>query len=152
MSATPLRVVDGNGEIVEHVCQHCQTKDDEIAGLQGDIRRLHARYETLKRDKDAEAKDHPAWPGAVALFNEWKRATNHPRCIWTVERFRLVEPFIRNYGADMVRRAIAGIAYDPYTKPRLNGTLHRHDSWELMLANQGKFEEKANCAPKGWKP
>ena len=140
------------GEITEQTCPYCAVKDDEIEGLQRDIRGWAARHAALKRDKEAEARAHKYWPVAVELFQHWQEVCNHPGCDWDADRFFLVEPFIRKNGRDLCQRAIDGAAYDPFITTRKNGTKKRHDGWELIFRERGKFEEFANKAPAGWTP
>ena len=159
MSARPkLRAVsvDGHGEVREldpTVCPHCQVKDDEIEGLQRDILGWTTRYANLKRDKEAEAKASEYWRPAMEVFKAWKKATNHPRCGWTVERFELVERFLRNekYGREMCLRAVAGIAFDHFQGTRKNGTTIHYDEWERCFKDAGQVERFANCAPRDWR-
>lgn len=142
----PLRLIDGGtGEIVSD--DHVQALRDEIAGLQRDIRGWAARYAQLKRDKDREARSHERWPEAVAVFQHWQRVCRHPRSAFTADRFWLVLPFLERHGVELVRRAIDGAAYDPYTVRRKNGSIKRFDDWELVFRDEGKFNDFANRAP-----
>lgn len=149
------------------LCDSCRKKNtelarknDEIAGLERDIRGWAVRYAELKRDKDAEAREHPMWPVGKSLFTEWKRATNHPRTQWTPERFWQVERFLTGgrFGGTVeersvwIRRAIAGAAFDAFKTNRRNGTVKAHNDWELIFRTEDRFREFVARAPKGWTP
>ncbi len=162
-AASHLRVIefDGDtGELHEPDCADCLRKNDEIAGLERDIRGWAARYAELKRDRDRDAREHPLWPVGRALFGEWRALCRHPRSPWTPERFWLIEPFLSNpkYGAALAarvllcRRAVAGAMFDCYVTTRRNGTQKRHDDWELIYRSAGKWEEFCCRAPRGWEP
>lgn len=47
----------------------------------------------------------------------------------------------------MCERAIEGIAHDPFTATRRNGTTRKFDGWEQAFGDRGKFEEACNKAP-----
>lgn len=146
-----LRVVDAaTGEVVCTLADVVQPYLDQIAGLQRDIRGWRARYHELKRNKSVEAKNHPLYADVETVFREWQRACNHPRSPLTADRFWLAVPYFENpkYGMKMAMRAVKGAAYDPYITRRKNGTLKRHDGWELIFRDAGKFEEFVNRAPR----
>jgi len=135
-----LRVVDENGELHDD-CPNC-------AGLETDVRAWRTRYANLRRDRNAEAREHQLFPEAKELHGYWKAKTSHPRSRFTTDRFLLAEPFIREYGMATCRQAIDGIAFDCFKTRRRNGTIQKHDSWELLFKSTGKFEEWVNRAPR----
>lgn len=157
MSNAPLlRLVNPEtGEVTEEACRHCKVKEDEIGGLQRDIRGWAKRYADLKRDKDQEAHDHNLFPLAERCFRYWKRACNHPRSKFTPDRFWAVVPFLsdtEHYGLEFVLRAIAGAAFDPYETQRKNGTMKAHNGFDnLVFRDAEKAEEFAERAPPTWK-
>lgn len=156
--ASHLKVVefDDNGEVHESDCAACTRKNDEIAGLERDVRGWAVRYAELKRDRDAEAREHPMWETGKALFTEWKKATNHPRSHWTPERFWQCERFLTGsrFGQTTeercvwIRRAIRGIAFDCFKTTRRNGSVKLHNDWELLFRSEDKFREFVARAPK----
>lgn len=161
--ASHLKVIeyDGDtGELHEPDCDACGRKNDEIAGLERDIRGWAVRYAELKRDKETEAREHPLWKVGEVIFREWRTLCRHPRSPWTPDRFWTIEPFLTNtkYGdtidkrVGLCRRAVAGAAYDAYATTRRNGSTHRHDGWDLIFRSADKFEEFCCKAPKGWAP
>lgn len=120
---------------------------DQLSGAEREIRAWRARCAELTRDRDADAAKDQMWPLALALFREWREVTNHRRSEFTTDRFMLLAPYLKRHGEMMVRCAIHGIGLDPFTTPRANGTVERHDSWETMLKSQGSFERYCNRAP-----
>jgi hypothetical protein len=145
-----IQVVDTRtGEMLE---EHplCKVLEDQIAGLQRDVRGWAARYAELKRDKSQAAKQHPLYPDAEIAFKHWQAACNHKRSQFTADRFWLVQPFLDNpkYGLKIVMQAIEGAAFDAYEVRRKNGSTKRFDEWERIFANTGSIEDYANRAPR----
>lgn len=147
-----LRLVDEQGEVVgqEVRCDSCGELQDQLDGAQREIAGWRTRYANLERDKDRTAAQDALYLPAQALFEHWKTTTGHKNCKWTPSRFRACEPMLKAYGVEVFARAIAGIANDPYTKVRKNGTIQKYDSWETLTKNMGSLEEYANRAPQGW--
>ena len=152
MEANPARhlhVVDADtGEKLDG-CPNCEVLQVQLDGRLRDIRSWTARYNDLSRDKEADAKKDPLWPEAGELFNFWKRMTGHKKSEWSLDRFELVEPFLKKDGQLLCRIAVVGAAYDPFITRRKNGSLNRHDGFDLIFRNREKFEEMANRAPVG---
>lgn len=145
--ARHLRAVDEDG-VVHEACPGCTRMSDEIEGLQRDIRGWAARYAELKRDKEADAQQSRYWPGAKEVFDYWRQVCNHPRSSWGADRFFLAEPYIKKHGVEMCKRAVDGIAYDPFVTTRKNGSKKRHDGWHLLFKHPDAFEEYVNKAPR----
>lgn len=145
--ARHLRVIDEDGIELDG-CPACARKDDELAGLQRDIRGWAARYAELKRDKESEAQRSRYWPAALEVFEHWQTVCKHPRSGWSADRFFLVEPFLKKHGVEMCKRAIDGYAFDCFVTTRRNGSKRRHDGWELIFGDRGHFEEGVNKAPR----
>jgi hypothetical protein len=157
--ARHLQIVNPDtGEVSEQDCPGCVFRADVIEGLEGEIRSLAAKITALKRDKEEEAKRHPLWPTAWKVFKAWKKLGNHGRAAWGADRFDLIRPFLQDkaYGKTieerelMCLRGVAGITFDPYTSRRANGSMRRHDGWDLLFRGRDKFEEMCNRAPKDW--
>jgi hypothetical protein len=152
-----LRVVehDENGEVIHADCPECLRRIDEIAGLERDIRGWTVRYAELKRDRNAEAEEHPCWEAAQWTFRQWKRRCNHPRARWSHDRFWLIEPFLvgDKWGRTLKARvalcllAIDGAAFDSWSKPRKNGTAKVFNEFDRIFATTGSFEEFVKRAP-----
>jgi hypothetical protein len=158
--ARHLHVVDAEtGEVFPNGCPACAIKDDEIAGLQRDVRGWAHRYAELKRDKEQEAREHQLWPTAVVIVKAWRALCNHPRSSFGAAEFELIRPFLQDkqYGQDldgrklMCLRAVAGASFDAFKTKRKNGSWKRHDGLDLIFRNRSKFEEFANRAPADWR-
>lgn len=157
-----LKVVefDDNGEVHEDDCPSCKRKNDEIAGLERDVRGWAVRYRELQRDKAVEAREHPLWPVGEALFRAWRKRCNHPRSPWTPDRFWAIEPFLTNgkYGPTLearvmlCARAIAGAGFDPFKLKRKNGSVKVFNDWDLIHRSSDKWEEFCCKAPLKWTP
>lgn len=147
---TALRVINEAGEVISTLERFTQPLEDQINGLQRDIRGWASRYEELKRDKVTAMKQHPRYREAEECFGEWKKRCKHKRSQFTVDRFELVLPFLENdkYGMRTIVKAIEGAAYDPFEVTRRNGTIKRFDEWERIFAGAGSVEDFANRAPR----
>lgn len=149
MTRPNLKVVDPEtGELHGEDCPSCLTLRDQVAGAERDIRAWRQRCANLERDRITAAREHPLWDEARELFAYWAVKCRHPKSKWTADRFWQVEPLLSEYGLAMCKRTIDGAAYDPYTTNRRNGTVKRHDDFELLFRNAGKLEEFANRAPR----
>lgn len=148
------------GEQAGTLAEHMQALEDQIAGLQRDVRGWAARYADLKRDKGAEAQESPAWPAAKRVFDYWRQECRHPRSAFTLDRFEMIRPFLEKLGDQkkpqperlaeaeaLCKRAIDGAAHDPFITTRKNGTQKRHDPIDLIFRNADKMEEFCNRAP-----
>ena len=142
----PLIVVNGDGERVGTLADHLQAYEDQIAGLQRDVKAEHLRYENLKRDRAAEARSHPLWPQALEVFKHWKEVCRHPKSSFTTSRFELIRPLLEKHGIDLCKLACDGAAFDPYETRRKNGSMKRHDGIHLVF-DEDKFEDFCNRAP-----
>jgi hypothetical protein len=154
MSAHGLRLVDTeSGRLYEGLAV-IATKEDVIAGLTRDLHGWMARYRELERDKMADGRKSKWWPVAIALFDHWKVVCKHPRSGWTLDRWLLIKPFLEldKYGPQLCERSIAGVAFDPYTKPMLNGKTKRFDDWSNAFGSAKSFENAVNRAPLDWTP
>lgn len=113
-----------------------------------DLRRKNAQLNEMRRNKEAKARGESLWPIAVELFNYWKVRCNHPLMKWHFERYELIEPYLREYGEEKVRLAIEGAAFEAFETERKNGTIKKHDGWDLIFRNPDKFMEFVERAPR----
>lgn len=164
MSARPaLHLVNTEtGEVIES-CPGCAVKEDEIAGLQRDVRGWAARYKELERDKETEARAHELWQPAMRLFKLYchltPRKNGSPRKLtWDAERFEMVRPFLKKHGVELCERAIVGRVFDHFTGTRANGSKIHYHEWERIFGSKGdgataasNFEESCNRAPADWR-
>lgn len=145
-----IKVVDTRTgeEMPEHPL--CKVLEDQIAGLQRDVRGWASRYAELKRDKAKLARQHEKFPDAETAFKHWQSACNHKRSQLTADRFWLVLPFLENpkYGLKVVMQAIEGAAFDCWQVTRKNGTTKKFDEWERIFDSTGSIEDYANRAPR----
>jgi hypothetical protein len=148
--ALPLVVLNTETGEQTPLSDYVQALEDQISGLQRDIRGWTTRYEELKRDKRRAAKQHPLYADAETAFKHWRAACNHPNSQFTADRFWLIEPFLENpkYGLGICMRAVEGAAYDCWEVKRKNGSTKRFDEWERIFKNTGSVEEYANRAPR----
>lgn len=142
-----LQVIDVETGEVPSACPTCQVLKDQLRGAEREIRAWRTRCAKLEVDATAGVKDDPLWQEAVGLFDYWRRKTKHPRSKFTAERFLLARPYLERDGLDFCKRAVDGAAFDPFVTRRRNGTVKRHDSWELVFRDRGRFEEWVNKAP-----
>lgn len=156
-----LRLVDPDtGEVTDYGCSGCFKRDEEIAALKVEKRGWITRFYNLKREAEAE-EGHELFPEAKRVFDHWKdlckhryhKPTRRGKCAscsniqFTAERFKLIEPHLRDLGEELCMRAVEGGAYDPNTDTRRNGTTVRFNDWGLIFRNRDKVEDFANRAP-----
>jgi len=157
---TTLLVLDPASGDTMPLSQYTQPLEDQVAGLQRDVRGWTSRYAELKREKEAEAEESPTWPAAVRVFDHWRRACRHPRSQFTLDRFEMVRPFLEKYGDKrkpeperledaeaLCMLAVDGIALDHYESPLKNGKTMHHTGWHLIFGEADLFEKRCNSAP-----
>ncbi len=143
-----LHVVDtATGELRAPDCEQCRVLADQLAGAEKEVRRLRAENQALLRDVEADAREHPLWSEARALFDYWRGRCHRGKARFDAKRFYLVLPFIEKDGVPMCRRAIDGAAYDCFTTRRRNGAVKHHDGWELIFRDRGHFDDFCERAP-----
>ena len=146
--ARHLHAVDPTtGEIID--CPGCLARDDEIAGLQTELRGWRTRYANLKRDKDAEAQSrqllgqgggplarmaHRHRPGQVPSGQATASGSASPSC----ERTASTSAGGRSGGSPM----------SPTRKTLPSGLVETYRDWELCFRNRATFERYARrgCA------
>lgn len=140
MSERPLlRLVDDNGEITEQACPHCQEKEDALVALERKYRSAMAEITRMKRDAEAEARQHHLWDEAQAAHEWWRLACWHPGTKFAAEEFYQALPRLRERnGLQQLLQAIAGAAYDPGSRRMKNGNLEIYDDWELITRSKKK--------------
>ncbi len=141
----PLRLVDPATGLLHEKPKTAQELEDTVVGLQHTIRSQAATIGRLKADLQPE-EGHDLFPVAKRLHDYWRDRCKHPRSKFNVDRFKELLPRLKEHDEAMCRRAIDGAAFDAYETTRKNGTVKRHDGWELIF-RVDKFEEFANRAP-----
>jgi hypothetical protein len=136
---------------------------DQLKGADADVNRWRHKYQDLKRDKEAEAREDALWPNAVRLFRLYCRLTGKPdkktgewkprKLTWNWERFEEVRPHLQKHGLAMCERAIVGRVFHHHSDQRPNGSTIHYYEWGRIFGNLGKgsaienFEESCNRAP-----
>lgn len=142
-----------------------EAKAVELAGAERDLNTWRRRFNELKLDKEAEAREHEAYDTALDLFSLWCRAAGEAEgkdkpkgAKFSAERFRLILPFITNDGTDLCVRAIVGRCFQHFFQRRDNGSTIHYLEFERIFGSKGQgntardnFEESANRAPKDWR-
>lgn len=147
MANPPPNIDPQTGEVRD--CPNCIEYENEIAGLRRGLRSQEAIIRKLRSDPEADARNSEYWPLIGQLFDLWRRETGHTRSEFTLDRFEVALPYVKKYGEEVIMRAIKGLAYDPYTTTRRNGTVKRHDGWTTPLFKSADHvEEFANCCPR----
>lgn len=126
---------------------------DELDGAQQEIARLRVKNANLKRDTEARMHEHKLFSSALKAFEHWKIVCHHPNSDFTPDRFKLVQPFLKNtkrFGLPVVLRAIDGAAFQSWVSEYSNGSLKHHNGWKKIFEGIDSVEEHANRSPKGW--
>lgn len=145
MSAAPhLRLVqtpvDENGEI--HACPTCRDALNEAETWEQEVLKLKRQLKQALEDRDARMRNDKDFPAAVALFDEWRAETNHPRARFDSARMRLALAAVKLYRDDLDKLSwvIKRAKHFPYVDPR--GV--RHDSFGLLFRDAEHIERYAN--------
>jgi len=150
---SPLRLVDPEtGEITENGCPDCKTKQFQLDELTRKYHGALGQIGRLRADREAEARQHELFPRAIRLFDIWREQTRHLNCDWTSERFWACVPALKAFDDYWIERAIAGLAYQPFTKTMRNGKTERYDRWETLFSKVANIEVYANRAPLDFEP
>jgi hypothetical protein len=129
-------------------CENCTDLLDTVAGHERTIRSQSAIIGRLSRDPERSAREHELWDVAETLFRYWRVKCKHPKSRFSADRFWAVHPFLNKDGEDLCRRAIDGAAFDPFTKPRRNGSMKRFDDFtKNIFKDRATFEEMVNRSP-----
>lgn len=137
-----LRLINGRTGEVEDTCESCLQYERTI-------RTLNGRLTRMERDREAEAEQHKRWPEAEALHTWWALATGHEGCRFAAEEFYQAMPRLKERSSIEFLQGIAGLAFDPNSKQRRNGTTERYDSWEVLTKSGPRFQRYYERAP-GW--
>lgn len=150
---SPVHLVHPSTGVLFETCPNCD-------GVEKELRAWRTRYANLKKEVEAGWQDKELFPEAKRLFDFWRDRCKHPYhprsqgpcglcgvIQFTIDRFDVCMPHLRDLGINLCKRAIEGAAYDPFTQIRRNGTLERYNSWELIFRNRDKVEYFANRAP-----
>ncbi len=145
--------MDGaTGEIVEDRDQRLHDLEEQLAQAERDLRTKRRQIASLQRDRQRERESYERREIIEKIFGFWQRKTKHPRSKLTPERFDAVRSMLEaGYTARELCLAVAGAAFDPFTKPAKNGRLIAFNDLELICRSGKNVEAYANRAPKGYK-
>lgn len=137
-------VVDPDTGESQPLAEVLRAMQDQIDGLETDVRAWRTRHANLKRDKGAEAREHAKFPEAKKLFDYWREKTRHLKTAWTPERFFLCLPYLERDGIETCKLAVDGIAWKPYQKEVAPGYVERYDDFETLFKKRSSFDRMAN--------
>jgi hypothetical protein len=167
-------ILEGDAAKIRELEIEVEVGAAKLKGAERDINAWRVRYEDLRRDKEAEAREHELWDPAMDLFALWKlAATGHSvedgppwrksgkarkkSSKFSADRFFMVLPLLKRYGEAMCQRAVIGRCWDHYSDQRANGSTIHYCEWERIFGSKGQgatvssnFEESANKAPPDW--
>lgn len=138
-----------------------QRAEDKLKGAERDINAWRVRYEELRRDKEAEAREHELFDTAADLFELWKRGMarvegKKKRIKFTADRFFTLLPHLKKYGVEDCQQAIIGRLYDHFQGERKNGDPIHYCEWDRIFGNLGNgtpsenFIDSRDRVPDGW--
>ena len=126
---------------------YCKDLEAIIIQKEKEIRGLQLRLGNKQKKDEEDARDSTLWQEGVRLWNYYLIATGH-RGRFTYDRFETVEKFLAEFGFELCMRAVDGIAFDPFRKKRLNGTMRTYDDWQNhTFKDRSTFEENCKRAP-----
>jgi len=155
LHAVPTPIEGFNGEVTPQNFRLLLARVRELEAheerLERELKGKRLQIAKLEADREAEAMASPERPQVECLHKLWKKACRRRRALHFTDRENMARA-VKRLGFDTCCRAIAGAAYDPYTRRLKNGRLERYDDLELIFRNFGKVTEFARRAPQGWKP
>lgn len=165
MSPEPhLHVIEGTVSFdssTGEICSRCAAMEANMAlaikdreAIERELRMKRRKIDELMADKERQAETHPLADKARTLYWHHQIVNGYRKSLFTTDRFWEVEPWLRRkqYGVDIVRRAIDGAAFQSWCSERSNGSFKIHNEWSKILKNADSIEEHANRAPKWWTP
>lgn len=158
MAAEPvphLRLVRGtavDADSGEHVgCDDCaptiSALQQQVEMLERELQGKRLAIAKLERDKEKEARDHPAYNDIKELHDYYRKACKHPRERFDGKRFWLALPMWDKDGKATCYKAVEGAAFDPYITSMRNGKQERHDGWDLIFKSRKQFYAFCRRAP-----
>lgn len=161
-SPAHLRVVDANtGEVFENGCPECGRLKELLEITHSKLDGAWAENAKLKKDHEQEQLAHPDRERIEALHAFWQAECGHPKADLDFGRDSRFEAYLRGLrlarkvakkleldldAEALCRRAIQGMAYDPFKRQARNGTIEKFDDPTTIFknaANMGKFVNRA---------
>jgi len=144
-------VPNEDGELVHDACAECARLRGVVFNQEQDMRRLEKdlRLEREKLERALDQKDELSrlqrdrfYPAAEALFEEWKRETNHPRAEFDPARIRLALKVLKRYEKhrDKLSLVIQHGKHLAWVNPK---TGHKKDSFGLLFRDAEQIENRA---------
>lgn len=155
MSEPALKLVDTHtGELSSGsdsaLMARIEELEHDLANVERELRQRRAQITRLQRDKERERQAFEQRDVVERLFAFWQKRCKHPKSRLTPERFDAARACLEHgYDEEQMRLAILGAAFQPFTKPRKNGTVERFDDLELIFRNGSNLERFACRAPRG---
>lgn len=144
------RLIDpATGDFKDYAaCPTCKETNETLEAQTHKYHAALAEITRLKKDPQAEAEKHKLYAEAETVHTWWRLATWHPQTKFEHEEFYQALPRLAERGPVGLLKAVAGIAFDPATKQRKNGTTATYDGWHL-LTDKAKCEDCCQRVPGG---
>ena len=144
----------GDMPSVENVLRRVLELEAEVADLERDMRRARARERLLLGQLEEDRQGYDRRGEVESVFDEWRQACGHRNARLTNDRFDAIRRLLEvtkpaAYPREAFTAAIAGAAYDPWTKRRRNGSEQRFDDAALIFRDGKTFESFIKRAPGG---
>ncbi len=146
--------VGGRSVVVQHddpawpIAWALRETETSLKLAEQDLRSKRALIKRLREDADKDRKTCPEREVIERLFTHWQERCNHKRSKLTAERFDAARAMIgKDYTEVEMMMAIEGAAFDPFIRPRKNGTMQRFDEFELIFRDGKHLEAFACKAP-----
>lgn len=155
-----LYVVDSaTGEVLEREASREELWERvvELEGLlrdaERDLRGKRTRIRFLEAQLQDDRVEYDRKDEVQSIFDEWRTVCRHPKSRLTPDRFDAIRGLLevtkpQPYPREAFSAAIAGAAFDPYTRVRKNGTVQIFDDVEMVMRSGKSFEEFCKRAPK----
>ena len=131
----------------EVLCSRCAATENAAVQLERKLRAAYAQITRMETDAEAEARRHKGWAEVEGLFDWWRLATGHFGVSFGADEFYPGLRRVAEVGPVVVLQGVAGLAFDPNSKPMRNGRVQFYDSWELLTRSRSKLESAAERAP-----
>jgi len=125
----------------------------QIADLEKERRQQRTVIGSLKAQLDESPLKYDRRDEVAEIFYEWQRVCGHERSRLTLDRFQCIRHLLdvvhpRPYPREAFSKAIAGAAFDAFTKRMRNGRLQRYDDIALICRDGKTFESFIRRAPR----
>jgi hypothetical protein len=122
---------------------NCRASLEEAETWERRVLELERKLRAALEDKDAKLRNDKDYVAAVALFDEWKRETNHPRARLDTNRAQLALRAIRGYRKD--RDKLSWVIQYGRHFAYVDGNGVKHDRFGLLFQDAEHIEKYANA-------